>query len=133
MLNEIRQELPANARPYPCPTTVLAGDAVLIGKLPGVAVDSYNPNTGGTVFRLSGTFALTVIAATVVSPITGSQVNPGDLIYDTGTLDSTTNVTTALVLSKAAGGTLFGTYDDTTPITSGTTDTSAAVKLGGAI
>lgn len=133
MLNEIRQELPANARPYPCPSTVKAGDAVLIGKLPGVAVDDYNSRTGGTVFRLSGTFALTVIAATVVSPVTGSQVNPGDLIYATGTLDATTNVTTDLTLSKASGGTVFGTYDDTTTIAPGTTSTSAAVKLGGAV
>jgi predicted RecA/RadA family phage recombinase len=130
MLNEIRQENSADARGYLCPSTVKAGDPVLIGgNLPAVAVDDYNPNTGGTTFRISGTFALTVIAATVVSPVTGSDVNQGDKIYATGTLDSTTNVTTGLTLSKASGGTLFGSYDSTTKITSGQTSTTAAVKL----
>lgn len=129
MLNEIRQDRAGNARFYVCPTTVLAGDIVLIGNLPGVAVDSYNSRTGGTVFRLSGTFEVTVIAATVVSPVTGSTVNQGDKIYATGTLDSATNVTTGLTLSKASGGTPVGTYDDTTPITTATTSTTARVKL----
>src|SRR5690242_20702599 len=129
MLNELRQDRPANARFYLCPSTVQAGDLVLIGPdLPGVAVDDYNPTTGGTTFRLSGTFALTVIAATVVSPITGSAVKQGDKIYGTGTLDSDTGITTDLTLSKASGGSLIGSYDDTTGITSGQTSTSAAVK-----
>jgi predicted RecA/RadA family phage recombinase len=129
MLNELRQDRAGDARFYLCPTTVEAGDLVLIGTLPGVAVDDYNPNTGGTVFRLAGTFALTVIAASVVSPLTGSAVKQGDKIYGTGTLDATTNITTDLTLSKASGGTLVGSYDDTEGITSGQTDTSAAVKL----
>lgn len=129
MLNEIRQDRPGDARFYLCPTTVKAGDAVLIGGLPAIAVDDYNTKTLGTTFRIAGTFALTVIAATVVSPITGSQVNQGDTIYATGTLDSATNVTTGLTLSKASGGTKFGTYDSTTPLTSATTSTSAWVKL----
>lgn len=129
MLNEIRQDRAGDARFYLCPSTVLAGDLVLIGGLPGVAIDSYNARTGGTVFRLAGTFELTVIAATVVSPLTGSQVIQGNRIFATGTLDNTTNVTTGLTLSKASGGTAVGTYDDTTPITSGMTSTTARVKL----
>lgn len=130
MLNEIRQDRPADARPYTCPTTVQGGDLVLIGALPAVAVDDYNPNTGGTVFRIAGTFALTILAATTVSPLVGSTVKQGDKIYASGgTLDATTNVTTDLTLSKASGGTLVGTYDDPTDITSGTTNTSAALKL----
>ena len=129
MLNELRQDRAGDARFYLCPTTVLAGDLVLIGALPGVAIDSYSSKSGGTVFRIAGTFALTVIAATVVSPVTGSQVNQGDKIYATGTLDSPTNVTHGLTLSKAGGGTLVGSYDDPNPITSGATSTSAAVKL----
>jgi hypothetical protein len=130
MLNEIRQDRPGNARFYLCPSTVEAGDLVLIGPdLPGVAVDDYNPTTGGTVFRLSGTFALTVIAATSVSPLVGSAVKQGDKIYGTGTQDATTGITTDLTLSKASGGNLIGSYDSTTEITSGTSSTTAPVKL----
>ncbi len=131
MLNEVFQERPSNARFAPCPTTVVAGDLCLIGtsKLPGVALEDYNASTGGTVFRFSGTYTLTVIAATVVSPITGSEVQEGDEIYATGTVDSATGVTHTLTLSKATGGSKVGTYDDPTPITSGTTETAARVRL----
>ncbi len=128
MLNERFQDRPGDARFYPCPSTVLGGDFVLIGKLPAVAVDSYNSRNGGTTFRIAGTFLTTVIAATVVSPLTGSAVKPGDKLYATGTLDSTTNVTTDLTISKASGGTQIGTYDGT-GITSALTDTAAPVKL----
>lgn len=129
MLNELRQDRAGDAQGFLCPATVKAGDLCLIGGLPGVAMDDYNANTGGTTFRFAGVFAFTVIAATVVSPITGSAVNPGDKIYATGTLDSGTNVTTGLTLSKASGGTVVGVYAGTAAITSGTTSTSAAVKL----
>ncbi len=113
-----------------CPTTVLAGDPVLIGTIPGVALDNYQANTGGTTFLLNGSFVLTVIAATVVSPVTGSAAKPGDKVYATGSLDSTTNITTSLVISKATGGTLFGHIDPSySTITSGTTDTAAVVVL----
>ncbi len=129
MLNEIRQDRAGDAQGFKCPTSVKAGDAVLIGGLPAIAVDDYNANTGGTTFRFAGVFSLTVIAATVVSPVTGADCLPGDTIYATGTLDSTTNVTTGLTLSKATGGTKFGVFAGTTKITSGQTSTSAAVKL----
>jgi predicted RecA/RadA family phage recombinase len=128
MLNEIFQDRPANARFFPCPSTVVSGDPVLVGGLPAVALDSYQAHNGGTTFRFSGTFELTVIAATVVSPVTGSALKPGDKVYATGTLDTTTNITTGLTLSKASGGTLFGSYADT-GLASGSTDTSARIKL----
>ncbi len=113
-----------------CPTTVVSGDPVLIGTIPAVALDSYQANTGGTTFLCNGSFVLTVIAATVVSPMTGSAVNPGDKIYATGTLDTATNIYTSLVLSKATGGTLFGHLDPSgTIIASTTTDTAAVVVL----
>ncbi len=113
-----------------CPTTVLAGDPVLIGTIPAVALDNYQANTGGTTFLCNGSFVLTVIAATVVSPITGSAVKPGDKLYVTGSADTTTNITTSLVISKATGGTLFGHLDPSYPeITSATTDTAAVVVL----
>ena len=131
MLNEIYQERASNARFCPCPSSVLSGDPVLVGNanIPAVALEDYNSTRGGAVFRFSGTYALTVIGATVVSPITGSAVKEGDVIYATGTTDSTTGMTTGLTLSKATGGTKFGTYDDPTGITSGETSTTARVRL----
>lgn len=128
MLNELRNDRPANARFYPCPTTIEAGDPVLIGGRAAVALESYTAASGGATFRFTGSYALTVIAATVVSPISGSAVKPGDKLYVTGTLDSTTNVTYDLTISKATGGTLFGTYDGD-GIVSGETDTAAPVML----
>ncbi len=130
MLNAIYNDRPQNARFCTCPSTVVAGDAVLIGNLPAVALDSYSSVTGGATFRFSGTYALTVIAATTVSPLSGSACQQGNIIYASGTLDSTTNVTTGLTLSKqSSGGTEFGTYDSTTDQTSGTTSTTARVRL----
>src|SRR4051794_10700899 len=129
MLNELRNDRPANARYFACPATINAGDAVLIGGvLPAVALTDYDAAGGGATFRLSGTYALTVIAATVVSPVTGSAVKPGEKIYATGTADATTGVTHTLTLSKATGGTLFGSYDGT-GILSTVTDTAAPVML----
>ena len=114
-----------------CPTTVVSGDPVLIGTIPGVALDSYQANTGGTTFLCNGSFTLTVIAATVVSPITGRAVNPGDKIYATGTLDSVTNITTGLVLSKATGGTLFGHLDPSAGVLIERTETREGVGVIG--
>ncbi len=113
-----------------CPSTVLAGDPVLLGTIPAVALDSYSATTLGTTFLCNGSFVLTVIAATVVSPMTGSAVKPGDKLYATGDADTTTNVTTNLVISKATGGTLFGHLDPSYPtILTTVTDTAAVVVL----
>lgn len=131
MKNQVFTGPPTARRFALCPTTVVAGDAVLLGTQAAVALNSYDANTGGATFLVQGTFKLTVIAATVVSPITGSQVNPGDALYVTGTLDSSTNVTHTLTISKASGGTLFGRLDPSADaITSGTTSTSAPVEIG---
>jgi predicted RecA/RadA family phage recombinase len=130
MLNEHRNDRPGNARFYPCPSTIEAGDPVLIGGvLPAVALESYDAGAGGTTFRMSGSYRLTVIAGTVVSPITGSAVKPGEKIFATGTTDGTTGVIHDLTLSKASGGVLFGSYDGEAAITSGETDTEAPVML----
>jgi predicted RecA/RadA family phage recombinase len=131
MLNEVQQDRPGDARGYLCPSTVRAGDLVLIGGLmPAVAMDDYNSRTGGTNFRLAGTFRLPVHAATVVSPLTGSKVLQGDKVYaGGGTTDATTGVKTDLTLSKASGGVFIGTYDDIEPIEASDTEPLAPVKL----
>lgn len=135
MVNKIFTDGYATRRFYACPSTVVSGDPVLIdgagGAYPAVAFESYDATRGGAVFDLDGTFALTVIAATVVSPLTGSAIKEGQLIYATGTTDATTGMTTGLTLSKASGGMKFGTYDSPTGINSGVTSTTARVKLRG--
>lgn len=132
MKNQLLLGTPTSVRGAACPSTVLAGDAVLIGAIPAIALNSYSADTGGTNFYVNGTFALTVIAATVISPQTGSAVKAGDQLYATGTLDTATNVTTGLTISKASGGTPFGKLDPQLGVTiaSGQTDTAAAVRLG---
>ena len=128
--NQVYVDVQPTRRFALCPTTVVAGDAVFLGIEPAVALNSYAASTGGATFHLTGSFTLTVVAATVVSPITGSTCNPGDQLYATGTLDTATNVTTGLTISKASGGTKFGTLDPSgTAITSGTTSTTATVRL----
>jgi len=131
MKNQVYTGTPTSRRFVVCPSTVVAGDAVLVGSYSAVALNSYQSNTGGAVFDFSGSFALTVNAWTGSSPLTGSAVNPGDKVYASGgTLDATTNVTTGISLSKNTGGTLFGHLDPSgTIIASGATDTAATVAL----
>lgn len=131
MRNEKFQDRPGNARYQLCPASIVAGDIVLIGPdfLPAVALESYDANGGGAPFRFSGTYRLSVYAATSVSPLVGSAVKDGDTIYAEGTLDAATGVTYNLTLSKDSDGHKVGTYDDQTPLTSGTLNTAAAVRL----
>lgn len=122
MKNQVYTGTNVSRRFATCPTTVVAGDPVLIGTIPGVALDTYSAATGGTTFLCNGTFNLLVTAATVLSPVTGSAANPGDKIYASGTLDAATNITTGLTLSKVTTGVLFGHIDPTGPaVTSGAT------------
>ena len=129
MLNERFQDRPAFARFRRCHSSVVAGDPVIFGASEvGVAIDDYNADEGGTGFRFSGTFDLTVIAATTVSPTVGSACVQGDKLYAAGTTDSGTNSKYDLVISKDSSGVLVGDYDSSTNQTSGTTATSP-VKL----
>jgi len=113
-----------------CPSAVTSGMPVLVGTLAAVALDAYDSSTGGTVFDFSGTFGLTVIAQSTQSPVSGLQVNPGDELFATGTLDTPTNVTYNLTIDKTRGNTPFGNLDPTSAaILSGVTNTFAAVRL----
>lgn len=114
---------------FPCPSAVTKGMAVLIGQLPGVAVDNYNATTGGCQFCLEGVYALTVIAQSTQSPLSGLTLRPGDELFASGTLDATTNVTYSLTIDKTRGNIPFGNYVGTTTITAGVTTTNAAVRL----
>lgn len=111
MINELKQDRPGNARFYKCPSAITSGMPVLIGTQAAVALDAYDSSLGGTVFRFSGTFGLTISAASTQSPVSNLQINPGDELFATGTLDSTTGITYNLTIDKTRGNTPFGNYD----------------------
>ena len=94
MLNQVFTGTKTSRRFALCPTTVKAGDAVLVGAEPAVALDSYSVLTGGTVFEFTGSFNITVVGQTAESPQVTAAIKPGAKLYATGTLDNTTNVTT---------------------------------------
>jgi hypothetical protein len=104
---------------------------VLIGKRPAVALDAYDTNRGGTTFRFSGSFTLTVVGASTQSPVSNLQIKPGDRIYASGTLDATTNVTYNLTLDATRGNVPFGSlgYQSAAGVAAGQTLTTALVKL----
>jgi predicted RecA/RadA family phage recombinase len=134
MKNQTYSGTPTSRRFATCPSTVKAGDPVLLGKEPAVALDDYSSVTGGTTFLTGGSFNLTVIGQTVASPQTPAAIKIGEKVYATGSLDSTTNVTTGLTLDGVTTATLFGYIDPsyTGGVSSGVTDTAAIVRLQGA-
>ena len=130
MKNQIYTGTPTSRRQASCPTTVKAGDAVLLGKVPAVALDDYQAGIGGTTFDLNGTFGLTVVGTSSHSPYTPAAINPGDKLYASGTFDAATNVTTGLLISVTTSDTPFGVLDPTGPaIGAGNTNTYAGVLI----
>ena len=131
MKNQVYTGTPTSPRFALCPSTVKAGDAVLLGSVPAVALNDYQSNTGGSTFYTTGSFGLTVRGSSTHSPITGAAINLGDKIYASGSLDSTTNVTTGLWLSADSSDAFFGFLDPSgVKIASGATDTNAIVSIG---
>jgi hypothetical protein len=128
-INQLKYGIPQNRRFFKCPSAVTAGMPVLIGTLAAVAIDAYDSTLGGTVFELAGTYGLTVIGQSTQSPVSGLQVNPGDELFASGTLDVPTGVTYNLTIDKTRGNTPFGNLDQSTAILSGVTNTNAAVRL----
>lgn len=108
----------------------VAGIPILVGTEPAVTLDAYQSNVGGATCLFNGTFKLTVIGETAASPQVTAAVNPGDKLYASGTLDSTTNVTYNLTIDKNSGNTLFGHLDPSeTKILAGVTNTAAGVVI----
>lgn len=133
MTNQVKIGVPENNRWFPCPSGVTSGMPVLIGTIPAVAMDAYDSSTGGTTFCLDGSYALTVIGQSQQSPLSGLQINPGDLLFASGTLDTTTNITYNLTIDKTRGNTPFGNLDQNSPILSNVTNTSAIVRIPASI
>jgi predicted RecA/RadA family phage recombinase len=130
MKNQVYMGPPTGARFVTCPSTVKSGDAVLVGAEPAVALNDYQSNSGGATFYFGGTFSLTVVGSSSHSPYTGEALGPGAQVYASGTLDTATNVTTALLISGTTSDTAFGFIDPTGPgVTSGATNTATPVRL----
>ena len=132
MKNQVLLGTPTSPRFALCPTTVKAGDAVLLGKIPAVALDDYQANYTGTTFYTNGTYALTVVGESSVSPPVNAVIKPGQaLYYNGGTLDATTDVTTGGTISADSSGTPFGQLDPQyqANVGSGLTVAGALVRL----
>jgi hypothetical protein len=128
-VNTAKMGTPQNNRWFPCPTAVTSGMPVLIGTLAAVAMDAYDSSTGGTTFMLDGSYFLTVIAQSAQSPVSGLQINVGDELFASGTLDAPTGVTYNLTIDKTRGNTPFGNYEGPSAILAGVTNTGAEVRL----
>jgi predicted RecA/RadA family phage recombinase len=113
------------------PAAVTSGMPVLIGTMPAVAIDAYVSATVPVSFALKGVYALTVVARSIQSPVSGLAIKPGEELFATGgTLDAATNITTGIEINKTRGGVPFGMYFGAMPgILSGVTDTAAPVRL----
>ena len=141
MKNQIYTGTPTSRRFALCPTTVVAGDAVLLGSIPAFALNSYSALTGGTVFCSNGTFTASVVGQRYLSPPVSAVIKPGDPLAAIGTLDATTNVVTGLTIFSGVGAPWtetgpnsgvfpFGVLDPSyTSVTSGATDPVAQVKI----
>lgn len=131
MKNQVYTGSPTSRRFSACPTTVKAGDPVLLGKVPAFALDDYQANEGGTTFLMGGTFTTTVVGQSG-SPLVGHQISPGDALYaEGGVLDVTTNCTTGFSLNgDSVNGVPFGNLGaNGGTILSGVTNTAAQVFL----
>lgn len=132
MKNQVYTGTPTSRRWCQLPTTVKAGDPVLVGIVAGVALDDYQANVGGATVLFNGSFTLSVTAKSSLSPSVGAALKVGDRVYaDGGTLDATTNVRTGFTLdANSSTGILFGEIDPTgNAILASATDTAATVKL----
>ena len=139
MINQIKIGLGENCRVYACPTSggngvITSGMPVLIGTQAAVAMDTDTTTSAGgpgspVTFWLDGSYGLTVIAQSQLSPVSGLQINPGDELFASGTLDVTTGITYNLTIDKTRGNTPFGNYEGPGPILAGTTNTYASVRL----
>ncbi len=133
MINQVFEGTPSSRRQVLLPTNIIAGQMILVGTMPGVALDSYQSNIGGATVDFNGSFSLSVTAKSSLSPSVGAAVNPGDKLYaDGGTLDTATNVTYGFTLDKnSSTGVFFGRLDPSAlGILTTVTNASATVIIG---
>lgn len=134
MKNQVYTGTPTSRRQVVLPSTILAGDPILVGILPGVCLDNYQTNVAGATVLFNGSFTLSVTAKSSFSPSVGAALKVGDKVYaDGGTLDTATNVRYGFTLdANSSTGILFGEIDASgAAILASATDTAATVKLAG--
>ena len=130
MKNQVYQGTPTSPRFVACPSTVKAGDLVLVGVEPACARNDYQAISGGATFYFNGTFTGTVIGSSSHSPYTGAAIGPGDELFASGSKDGTTNVTTGLLITVTTTDIPFGHLDPDGPgIGSGATNTAANISI----
>lgn len=136
MINQKFSVTPTKTRNAQLPASAtLGGTPMFIGALPCVNLDAYQANVGGATEYFDGGYAVSVTAASTLSPLVGAAIKPGDPIYAVGgSRDATTNVLTGFTLCADSGGTLWGYLDPTeTTIASGETNEAATVAIAGKI
>ena len=137
MVNQVFTGTPTSRRFALCPSSIVAGQPVLIGNnIPAVALDNWQANTGGTTFLLTGSFNLPVYGESG-SPLTPGAIAPGGKVYaENQTIDPVTGISYNFILTaySGTGSVLFGYVDPeyTTGVLSGLApDTAAIVILAG--
>jgi hypothetical protein len=134
MVNQVFTGTPTSRRFALCPSSIVAGQPVLIGGvLPAIAMDNYQINTGGTTFLLGGSFNLSVYGQTG-SPLTNAAIFPGGQVYaENATQDPVTGISYNFILTgySGAGSVLFGYVDPeyTQGVLSGLAPDTAAIVM----
>ena len=114
------------------PSSCTVGMPVLVGTLAGVIVALQPIPTplvpvSATIDTGRDCYNLTVIGQSSQSPTSGLAIKPGDELFASGTLDTTTNVTYNLTIDKTRGNTPFG--NALSSVASGATNTACTVRL----
>jgi predicted RecA/RadA family phage recombinase len=131
MMNQLYTGTPSSRRNIALPSSVLAGDFVLVGQIPAVALDAYQSVVLGATVLTNGSFNLFVISRLANSPLVNTSIKPGDKLYASGgTLDATTNVRYGMTIDANPSGTFIGFYDPTQAAMTSGAGATVGVLLG---
>lgn len=105
---------------------------VLVGTLSGVVIalqplPTPTSPTTATIDLGEDCYFLSVIGQSQLSPNSVAQINVGDELYASGTLDATTNITYNLTIDKTRGNVPFG--NSLTQVLAGVTNANCLVRL----
>lgn len=131
MMNQLYTGTPSSRRNVQLPSSVSAGDLVLVGQIPAVALDAYQAAVTGATVLMNGSFNLFVISRSANSPLVNTSIKPGDKLYVSGgTLDATTNVRYGGTIDANPSGTFIGYYDPTQAAMTSGAGATVGVLLG---
>lgn len=114
------------------PSAVTVGMPVLVGTLSGVVIalqplPTPTSPTTATIDLGEDCYFLSVVGQSQLSPNSVAQINVGDELYASGTLDATTNITYNLTIDKTRGNVPFG--NSLTQVLAGVTNANCLVRL----